>query len=178
MPDLYVYRTRTPRVLAAFRQSVEAMQAWTAELAESAAEIGTNDGPYATISPFDGTWDLHGLDPVQPVHGVVPEVPTGWRYVKSRGRLEPERGRAGIQAREWMSRHRQPDEAKTRRRLSELGLPTHALAGHRVLMPSIELMGGALWATCEVALPTCTWERVRVSDYWLCKEATQPEEQG
>jgi hypothetical protein len=169
MPDLYVYRTRNQAALTAFRRAAEELESWLAELNEAAADLGNNRGPYATTSPMDGTWDLHGLEAPEAVAAGKADPPAGWRYVRSRKRLEPERGKAGIYAREWMARHRMPDEAAVRPTLARYGLPTHHLAGHRVVMPSIEILGGALWATAGAELPTCTWERVRVSDYYLAR---------
>ena len=94
---------------AAYTEAIGNMKRWRNTILADAEEMGLD--PQSWVDYITGREEFTGF--TIPDDGVVPE---GWRIVKSRKTVEPERGDEGEAARAWVIAHASP------------GTPIHVLA--------------------------------------------------
>ncbi|GAA4439661.1 hypothetical protein [Phytohabitans houttuyneae] len=169
----YAFSTDDAAAVAAYREAVDAERAAARKAVDAAVQLGKNKGALIVY----GIWDLPNR-----VVGLAADDPTdppeGWRYVKTRDRLEPARGAAGQAARDWLATHQPVD---VRAVLRQHGLPRNSrseaeLSGrYRLSVPIVFEHGGVLWAKYTGHLGgvegECTWTPRKLSEFYAAKEA-------
>lgn len=166
----FIYSTTDTDALAAFHTAEEAFRAAGNRIVEDAQKLGNNRG--VLQNAFGGLPTFVGLIPDDPDN-----PPEGWRYLRTRERLEPiARGKAGAEARQWLAERQMPPEADVHDVLAKHGLqkakPYWTDDGMFSFgRPGLLEHEGTLWARYGVEAPDCTWERRKLSDFYAAWEA-------
>jgi hypothetical protein len=184
MTPEYAFRADDPAVLDAYQRARQArVDAGNAMLGE-AEKIGKNNGPAVRGGIFGTGDELVGLfadDENDP--------PLGWVYRKGREMLQPRRGNAGLEAEEFLRRHRTIG-GDPRVALAGHGLPTESAVPSRdgsysLRKPVVFEHDGALYAkyTGEVRHELgngtgCTWPAIPLSEFYAALEAVQAAERA
>lgn len=173
MPEQHAYSTDSPEIVAAFRDTADAMRSYLPTLREAIAAIPGAKNPLVRGGFWGSSDELVALE----ADGSG-DVPDGWRIV--RGRLEPRRGKPGDDARKWLAAHQPPDVRHT---LVDFGLPRHASipaegGRFRLVAPDLFEHDGTLWA-CYDGEPghgvlddgkSCTWTPRPLSEFYAAQE--------
>lgn len=168
--DEHVYSTSDPAVVAAFKSTAEAFRDGGRRAREDAEKLGKNKGALMISGPL-GKPRAVGLEPDDPA-----DPPQGWQYIKSRGRLEPCRGKAGEAARNWLDAHQPPD---LRGVMGEHGLPAYYRRGHIIGAPALFEHDGTVWALFGgEPQGSCSWERRKLSEFYAAREAADEAEKS
>ena len=170
------YSTNDPKIVAAFQEARTAERTAARRAVDDAVALGKNKGPLIVR----GIWDIPDR-----VVGLAPDDPTdppeGWVYIKTRDRLEPRRGNAGVAARDWLAAHQPID---VRRVLTKHGLPRNSKSAdsdvsgrYQLLSPTVFEHEGALWARyrgeVDVIAGECTWTPRKLSEFYAAREAVE-----
>lgn len=167
----HAYSTDNPDTVAAFTAAVKARSAFAARIIAAAETLGNNKGPLRGGGVMTGYLTV-GLAPDDPEN-----PPAGWRYLKSRDRLEPARGKAGDAARAWLNEHQPPADADGRTVMEAHGLPRTTGLGATfstgmVSTPQIFEHDGSVWALYDrKPEKECTWTPRKLSEYHAAREA-------
>lgn len=176
-----VFATSAPAIVDAYLTARHAARAARLRAIAAAEEIGLNKGPVVRRGVWGTPNAIVGLftdDPANP--------PEGWRYIKSRERLEPVHGAAGEAARAWLKTYQLPTDP--RMVLHNLGLPRHGRKPHpngfseMLTEPRIVAHNGMLWANYGDSVPDDRfssvpgpdgglWQRRKVSEFYAAAEA-------
>ncbi len=171
----HAFVNRDPAVVALYLDACQKRRAQAQRIYADAATLfgGCPDQIMATGDSISAP-QIHGF----PQHGDL--TPEGWRHV--RGQLEPRRGKAGDDARAWLSDHQPVD---VRGIMRDTGLPRNCSNGARISTPRIFHHDGAVWAhfLYDPAVPgvfsdgPCTWKPCKVSEWHAAREAFEAAEQ-
>lgn len=116
------YSTTDSELIAAYREASETLHEHAVKVCDAARELGRNKGVYKSGGGMFDHAKVSGLAPDDPNN-----PPDGWTYIKSRGQLEPRRGKSGDPARAWMKANEAP-KIDVRGMLAErFGLPRYSV---------------------------------------------------
>lgn len=169
MPDLVVYRSTHPDVLASIEAYRAAMVTWQAAAAALLTELGFTDRGFVVATAFGFRW----ITGVEYRDGDC--IPDGWRRVergKSQGLVPDKRRKVGKKAHARMEDTQPPADL----RASLPGMPGEQLIGGASLTPALREMAGAVWVSWrnEVSgVDPEIWERVKLSEYYALLEAEE-----
>jgi len=179
MSDPFVYVSRSPEVVGAWRAAEKALNAYVKQTQAVLDEAGL--GRYKVWRATGGwsPWKLMGLD--------IPQdefPPAGWRVNQSREYAVPDkRTRAGKQIATALAAVKHPGNPG-----DDLpGMPADVMAGGGFQTPAIRMLEGrtalyVAWRTdpagCResfrsksVEIDASLWERAKLSDYYAAVEA-------
>lgn len=178
------YSTTDPEIIAAYRAADGELRDFSARVCEAARQLGKNKGVLRQGGRMLGHSVVAGLVPDDPA-----DPPEGWRYVKSRRRLEPRRGPAGEPAEAWLIQHQAPKIDIRGMLDAQYGLPRYSSSpgsdpdSRRVGCPGILFHDGTLWAAYDghpcgdlfgfrdLREPDERWTLRRPSEFYAAREA-------
>jgi hypothetical protein len=174
MPDLTVYRSTHPTVLAARDTHKQAVTQWRAEATKLLTELGFPGRQWITGTAFGDRW-LIGITPRD--HIELP--PRGWRRARVDGHdvFKPDRRTSGGKAIATRLIACKPP-AEPNVNLPGMPAEIEDPAHNRVHEPGIREMDGAVWVTWSIAPPArrvdpALWEPIRLSVYYAAVERQQ-----
>jgi hypothetical protein len=174
----YVYATDDPTIVAAYETADRLFHDMMKRAATDALALGKNKGLLVLRGAGWGVLtSIAGLAPDDP-----DDPPAGWRYLKTRDRLEPQRGLGGGDARRWIADHQPGADADVRGVLETHGLPRSIDYcrddQYYIGTAAIVLHDGTLWARFDAEAKDCTWPRRKLSEFYAAVEAAEDARQA